>query len=208
MRALLIGAGGHAKVVLDAWLQADRDAQIEVRDDRHEVRMLLERPVSHPAVPASTSVTLAHVAIGQNRIRQDIGARLSALGPVLVSVIHPAAHVSGYAEVGRGAFVAARAIVAAGAVVGAGVIVNHGAVVDHDCMVGDWAHLAPGSVLGGAVSIGRRVLVGSGAVILPGVKVGDDAVVGAGAVVTKDVGEGQYWVGVPARKLYPESVFA
>lgn len=202
MRALMIGAGGHAKVVLDAWLRADRDAQIEVRDDKREVQVLLGRPVVHPAVPASTSAALVHVAIGQNRIRQDIATRLTALGPLLVSVVHPASEVSVHAELGHGAFVAARAIVAAGTTVGGGVIVNHGAVVDHDCMVGDWAHLAPGSVLGGAVSIGRRVLVGAGAVILPGVKVGDDAVVGAGAVVTKDVGEGQCWIGVPARRLY------
>jgi sugar O-acyltransferase (sialic acid O-acetyltransferase NeuD family) len=202
MRALLIGAGGHGKVVLDAWQLAHPGLELEVRDDRPEVSVLLDCPVGHPAVPEMTRASDVHIAVGQNRCRQDIATRMTRLGPRLASVIHPAALVSGHATIGPGVFVAARAIVGPGAKVGAGTIVNHGAIVDHDCCVGDWAHIAPGAVLGGAVSVGHRVLVGAGAVILPGIQIADDAVIGAGAVVTKNVGERQYWIGVPARIIY------
>lgn len=202
MRALLIGAGGHGKVVLDAWQLASPGLQPEVRDDRSEVSVLLGCPVAHPAVPDMTAATDVHIAVGDNRSRQDIAARLMLLGPRLAAVIHPAAQLSGHAVMGPGVFVAARAIVGPGATVGAGTIVNHGAIVDHDCCVGDWVHIAPGAILGGGVSLGHRVLVGAGAVILPGMRIADDAVIGAGAVVTKNVGERQCWIGVPARHSY------
>ena len=43
--------------------------------------------------------------------------------------------------------------------------------------------------------------IGAGAVILPGITIGVKAVIGAGAVVTKDVPDGETWVGNPAKVL-------
>lgn len=46
-----------------------------------------------------------------------------------------------------------------------------------------------------------RAAIGSGAVLLCGISIGAGAIVGAGAVVTRDIPEGQIWVGNPAYYL-------
>jgi acetyltransferase-like isoleucine patch superfamily enzyme len=49
--------------------------------------------------------------------------------------------------------------------------------------------------------VNDHVSIGAGSVILPGVTLGKGCRIGAGSVVTKDVPEGETWVGNPARKL-------
>jgi acetyltransferase-like isoleucine patch superfamily enzyme len=79
------------------------------------------------------------------------------------------------------------------------VIVNSGALIEHDCIVGDYAHVAPNASLGGGVHIGSFCLLGLGAVVLPGVTVGSGSIIGAGAVVVSDIPDGVIAMGVPAR---------
>lgn len=42
--------------------------------------------------------------------------------------------------------------------------------------------------------------IGAGSTILPGITIGKNAVIGAGSVVTKDVPEGEVWIGNPAKR--------
>ena len=201
---LLFGAGGHARVVLDAalcsgqWgavLASDRDDAVCTGELLPGVTMLkLSR------LPAATGLAGAvHISIGNNASRQREAVALGV--ERLVTVVHPQASVSPHAFVAAGCFIAAQSVLAPGAQLGVGVIINHAAVVDHDVRVGDFSHVAPGAVLGGAAQIGARVLIGAGAVVLPGVSVCDDAVIGAGAVVSTHVLAAGTWVGVPARRL-------
>ena len=53
----------------------------------------------------------------------------------------------------------------------------------------------------GDVGIGDRASLGANCTVLPGVTIGADAVVGAGSVVTRDVPPGEFWAGVPARRV-------
>jgi sugar O-acyltransferase (sialic acid O-acetyltransferase NeuD family) len=202
-RLVLIGAGGHGKVVLDAWRCAHPRADIEVRDDDRskEGSDFLGLAVRTPIAGFPTDRTPCHVSVGDNSTRARIARELEEAGCELVAIVHPWAVVASAAVVERGAFVAAGAIVAPGTRIGAGAIVNHLAVVDHDCIVGDWCHIAPGAVLGGAVTLGGGCLIGSGAVVLLGVTIGDEAVIGAGAVVTRDVPARAKLAGVPAKDV-------
>lgn len=197
----LIGAGGHAKVVLDALLVGGVDlSAIRIRDGRAGMqgRELLGAPIDTPEVDARLAGQNVHVAVGAIAARADLLDRAVAFGGRPFTVIHPSARVSRFGEIGGGGFIAALAVIGPSARIGQGVIVNHGAVVDHDCVVGDHCHIAPNASLGGGVHIGHRVLIGAGAVVLPGVRIGDDAVIGAGAVVVHDAPDGASWVGVPA----------
>ena len=200
-KTLLIGAGGHARVVVDALLSTGVDpSQLAVADEDagKAGSDILGIPVALYG-PAVASARGFHICIGNNGVRR----RLFDALPIdrAVSVIHPAASVSSYAEIGPGSFIAASAVVAPCARLGVSCIVNHGAVVDHDCQIGAHSHIAPGATLAGNCHLGSGVLVGAGARVLPGVKIGDNAVVGAGAVVTRDVRAGVTVVGVPAREI-------
>jgi sugar O-acyltransferase (sialic acid O-acetyltransferase NeuD family) len=202
-RLLLIGGGGHAKVVLDAWRLCHPGAIVEVRDDdpAKQGASVLGVQIETPIGALATLRQACHVAIGDNAIRRRIGEVLDGSGSTLVTIVHPRAVVAPGAQIDRGVFVAAGAIVAPDARVGAGTILNHAAVVDHDCVVGDWCHIAPGVVLGGGVTVGDECFLGSGATVLPGVRIGARAVIGAGAVVIRDVNEAATVVGVPAKEI-------
>lgn len=202
-RLVLIGAGGHAKVVLDAVRLARPTGEIEVRDDNPALAggRILGVPVRTPVGALDALRAQCHVAIGDNSTRRRIGEALIAGGSTLASIVHPRAIVAADAKIEGGAFVAAGAVVAPDARIGPGVIVNHLAIVDHDCAVGGFSHIAPGVVLGGGVTVGARCLLGSGAVVLPGVSIADDVVIAAGAVVTRNVTAGAKLAGIPAKEI-------
>jgi sugar O-acyltransferase (sialic acid O-acetyltransferase NeuD family) len=197
---LILGAGGHGRVVADAALAQGRWARLRVTD-RDVARVgeeLLPWLHVEPIAEAIAGSTEVHVAIGSALAR---AREAQATGLPLATIVHPQATVSRHAVIAEGCFIAAGAIVAPGARLGAAVIVNHGAVVDHDVQVGAFTHVAPRVALGGGVCVGERVLVGAGASVLPGVRIADDVVVGAGAVVRDNLDAAGVYAGVPARRV-------
>lgn len=202
MKDLLIyGAGGHGKVVADAALCGGQWRRVWATD-RNLERCTGALVAGVPLCMADDAQLIhakVHVAIGSNTARQRVV--LSWGVNRVVSVVHPKAGVSAFAVVGLGCFIASNSVVAASAQLGLGVIVNHGAIVDHDVQVDDFSHIAPNVSLGGAVRIGKRVLLGSGSVVLPGLTIADDVIIGAGSVVHRSILQSGTYVGVPARKI-------
>ncbi|MBG9387860.1 NeuD/PglB/VioB family sugar acetyltransferase [Caenimonas sp. DR4.4] len=198
---LILGAGGHGRVVADAAVASGAWTRV-IASDRDPGRCTGELLPGVALMPLDQALGLAgavHVAIGQAAAREREVKSLPA--GKLASVVHPRASVSAHAQVAPGCFIAAQAVVAPRAVLGASVIVNHGAVVDHDVEVGDYSHVAPLTALGGAARIGRAVLVGSGTNVLPGKRVRDGIVIGSGAAVVDDLAEPGVYAGVPARRI-------
>jgi acetyltransferase EpsM len=195
---LVVGAGGHAKVVIDAAEEAGFEIAgiVGTPDDASEV---LGHPVSHDRAGLSADAFV--VAIGDNAVRSRIFAEYLAAGFGPASVVHPSAIVGRDVLIGDGAFVAAGVVINAGARIGADAILNTGCTVDHDCIIGDHAHIGPQAALCGSVALGPGVLLGVGSCASPGVSVGDWCVVGAGAAIVDDLPAHAVCVGVPARPV-------
>lgn len=204
-RIIVFGAGGHAKVLLEAIRLASPSAEIAIIDDSGSAfsAELLGLPISGDRAWLAANWPEAAVAlgIGNNKARAAIADWLRSQGRFLATVIHPCAIVSPSASIGSGAFLAAGAVVNAEARIGQGVILNTLASVDHDCDIGAFAHIAPGSRLCGGVRIGARTLIGAASVAIPKVSVGANAIVGAGSVVLNDVPAEARVAGSPARPI-------
>lgn len=207
-RVVGVGAGGHAKVVLEILRLLDGYELVGLLDPRQELRgtEVLGVPVlgDDSLLPDLYGQGIRHAFIGlgtagDTEPRQRLYQRVRTAGFQLVDAIHPQATIAMSAEIGHGPTVMARAVLNAAACLGENVIVNTGAVVEHDCIIGDHVHIATGAHLAGNVRVGDGAHVGLGASILQGITVGRRAVIGAGAVVVKDVPERVVVTGVPAR---------
>lgn len=198
---VLIGGGGHAKVVLDALLSRGLWDNVIVRDDNPALSgtLLLDRIIAYPALPDQPA--RFHVAIGDNDRRRRLSEVCRARGGTAIGVVHLRAIIAQSATIGDGCFIAAGATIAPAVCIEEGTIINHGAVVDHDCCIGAFAHVAPNVTLGGGVRVGSNALVGAGATILAGLTIGSGAIIGAGAVVRSDVVADDIVAGVPARTI-------
>jgi UDP-perosamine 4-acetyltransferase len=206
-RVLIIGGGGHAKVVIESLRAADPDVELAIVDD--EPAKLSSQILGVTVVGGrgwlESNWPEAPVAmgLGSNRARVDFAEWLKRQDRKMKAVVHPSAVVSASAIVMEGAFLAPACVINAQATVGALSIINTGATVDHDCVIGEGVHIAPGAHLCGGVIVGDRALVGAGATIVPGLRIGADAIVGAGATVVRDVPSGVRVAGIPAKSLGP-----
>ena len=198
MRLLVVGAGGHAKVVIDAAEAAGFTIAgvIGTPADEREV-------LGHRVSPGDAQVGADGfiIAIGDNALRARRFAEFAASGLAPASVVHPSAVLGKDVVIGDGTFLAAGVIVNAGARIGADTILNTACSVDHDCSIGEHAHVGPQVALCGAVTIGDGALLGVGSCASPGVSVGEWSIVGAGAAVVDDLPANTVCVGVPARPI-------
>lgn len=204
---VVVGGGGHAKVVLDVLLSAG----IPVAGFTDPGRTLGERIGAVPCLGDDTSwpsllaqgTREAIVALGDNARRRQAGIALRKLGFQLINAIHPNAVISPSAALGSGIACMPGAIVNAFATIGDDSIVNTSASIDHDCRIGSGVHVAPGCHLAGSVEVGDLALLGVGSTIGRGrpLRIGIGAIVGVGSVVIHDVPPGATVIGHPARIL-------
>ena len=193
----LIGASGHAKVIMDCLL----DAGVKIKglfDQNPKVTSLRGYTVNGDYLAANTEEPLI-ISIGANAIRAKIAERIA--GRQFGTAIHPSTLIAADAVIGEGTVVMHGTVIQSSAQIGKHVIINTTAVVEHDCTVGDYAHVGPKAVLCGHVSVGEGTLIGVGAVVIPSIKIGKWCVIGAGSVVFRDVPDYAVVVGNPARLI-------
>ncbi|MBR2687878.1 MAG: acetyltransferase [Aquamicrobium sp.] len=201
---LIVGCGGHGRVVGDAALEVGYE-RIAYLDDRPPT---IAPPGGSKVIGPISSLRdlnaewpVAIVAIGDGRIRLQLFEQLQQTGFETPAIVHPAATVSRGAKLGKGVFLAAGSVVNIGTRIGDVSIVNTGARVDHDCTIGRGCHIAPGATLSGNVLTGDRVWLGTGCSVRQDVKIGDDVLVGVGASVVSNLDANHVYAGVPARVL-------
>jgi sugar O-acyltransferase (sialic acid O-acetyltransferase NeuD family) len=203
---IIVGGGGHAKVLISAMRAANMEIQgIADSDPKLKGKSVLGIPVLGDdgwladQNPKKTSLVLGVGSVAIPEARKKLFENLKKKGFSFKTVIHPTAIVADEVKIGEGAQIMAGAIIQPGTQISDNVIVNTGVIVDHDCVLGTHVHLAPGVTLSGGVEVGAESHLGTGAVVKQGIRIGRKCLVGAGSVVVEDLPDGVTAKGVPAR---------
>ncbi len=201
---VVLGSGGHAKVVIELLREGQLYRPVAcLGPAAGSVESVLGVPLIGTDNMLSTlraeGLRFAFVALGDNRLRQQLTTQARELGFQLANAISRHATISSSVHLGQGVAIMAGANLGPETRLGDGVIVNTHASVDHDGQLADFCHLAPGVTLAGCVKVGARTFVGTGTSVIPQVTLGEDSVIGAGAVVVRDLPPGVVAYGIPAR---------
>jgi UDP-perosamine 4-acetyltransferase len=210
-RVAIIGAGGHARVIADILrgMESEDPGSLELAgfvapcSEDWPGLPLLGEDSDLPELVRSGAISHFVLGVGcvegGNTLRRRLVRRGEDAGARAFSAIHPSSIIASDVEIAPGAVVMALVAVNCGARIGAHAILNTGSRIDHDCKVAELAHIAPGAVLSGSVSVGENTLIGVGACVRQGVRIGENVTVGAGSVVVNDVADGAIVRGCPAR---------
>lgn len=205
-RVLLLAAGGHGCVVLDA-LQASGihvagiiDPGKEVGSTFFGVPVLGSDDWLDQATPEDVLLANGIGSLAGNGQRGQFFNTWKLRGFNFIAVQHPSAVVGREAMLSEGCQIMAGAILQSRVSIGDNVVINTRASVDHDCNIGRHSFIGPGVTMCGEVCIGDNAFLGAGAIILPGISIGNNSIVAAGAVVTRDVPCGELVAGNPASR--------
>ncbi|MBF0232991.1 MAG: acetyltransferase [Desulfamplus sp.] len=202
---IIIGAGGHAKVLISAlkYLQReiigilDHDSTL-IGKSIAGVDVLGDDDKIQDYDPITIELVNGIGSVSSPEKRRNLYLKFKDMGYTFAKVIHPSAIIMSDVKTGEGAQIMAGAIVQTGCIIGENVIINTGAILDHECMIGAHNHVAPGAVLSGNVQVGGMVHIGTAATIIQGIKIGEATIIGAGAVVIKNVPSNVKVAGIPA----------
>ena len=202
---IIIGAGGHGKVVADCARVTKQFANIQFLDGNYPELLHAANwdIVGHHEDYANfdDENTWYFIAIGSNTTRHKWQQTLLANGHKVATLIHPNACVAQDVVIGQGTLILAGCVINILSEIGDGCIINTGATVDHDCSLGEFSHLAPGVSLAGAVKLGVEVFIGIGSNIIQCLSIGDKSTIGAGSTVLQNIPANVTAVGTPAKVI-------
>ena len=201
---LVLGGGGHAKVVISILKKSGNYAVIGYTDlqDRGTIQGV---PYVGPDAdglrrePKHAVIAVGQVGLG--RQREGIWRKIQSDGISFPPIASKHACINEGVDLGEGTVVMDGVVINPDAVTGTGAIINTGSIVEHDCIVGDWVHIAPGAVISGGTRIGNYTMIGAGAVVIEGLTIAAECIIGAGATVISNITEPGVYVGSPARRI-------
>lgn len=205
----ILGAGGHAKVLLESLQQDPKNNIIgflEINPDLIGTSILGVKIYSQDVVlnqflPSNILLVNGIGSVSIPTLRQKQFETLKKAGYDFLSVIHKMAYYSSDVSIGEGAQLLARSTILTGTKIGCNTIINTSASIDHDCTIGNHVHIAPGVVLSGGICIEDACHIGTGAAIIQGIHIDKNSWVAAGAVVTKNLPANSRVAGLPARPI-------
>jgi UDP-perosamine 4-acetyltransferase len=209
LRLVLIGAGGHARV-LQALAQSAGHCIVGVCDPTlrknglsnwQNISVFGDDDALSDLDPGKFGIINGIGQVVGSTQRMEVFERIKQMGFSFPFLVHPAAWVAESAKLKEGVQVMAGAIVQPDCRIGVNSIINTKASIDHDCKIGAHVHVAPGATLCGGVSVGDGAFIGANATLLPGIRIGSKSIVGAGTTVLKPLNAGAKVIGAPARSL-------
>jgi UDP-perosamine 4-acetyltransferase len=190
---IVIGAGGHGKVVADTIVSAGGiiegflDPSIKRNDEVLGHKVLgnddyLEKLNPEEYYLANGIGTTPSKSNLGNKLRKKIFDKYTSKGFSFSVIIHPSAIVSKYSNIGSGSQIMMGAKIQTSVEIGKNIIVNTNASIDHDCTIGSDCHIAPSVTICGGVKIGDDCFIGAGAVIYPNRKIESGSIIPAGSI--------------------------
>jgi len=205
---VVVGGGGHAKVVISILRKLNRYRIIGYSDLKDNGTLLgapylgTDEALSPSALnQTECEAVLAVGQVGFGTSRCELWMRLRSLSLSFPFIVSPDAIVNEGVKVDGGVTVMDGAIVNSGATIGYGAIVNTHSIIEHDVILADWVHVAPGATVCGGVKVGRYSMIGAGATVIEGLAIAEHCLVGAGSTIVEDITEPGVYVGSPARRI-------
>lgn len=207
-KIVLVGAGGHCKVIIDIINSTQQFHIIGITDKNNigskvfGIPILGDDTILQDLYKNGTEYAFVSVgSINNLPFRYELYKKLKEIGFKIPILTHKNAIVSQYAKIEEGTCVMPNAVINANAYIGKNSIINSSSIIEHDCSIGDNCHISPGAKLGGNSKVGDNVHIGIGATIIHSISIGNNTIIGAGAVVIDNIGDNRVAVGVPAKVI-------
>lgn len=199
---IILGAGGHAKVIADI-IEKNNDDLIGFLDDSEERQNTIiyndKKVIGKINECLNYKDTEFIIGIGSNAVRKKIAEQYNLNW---YTAIHPNAVIANNVSIGEGSVIMANAVINTATAIGNHCIINTKASVDHDNIIENYVHISPGATLCGTVTIKELTWICAGATIINNITIEKNNIIGAGSVVIKDITDvGFTYVGVPAKQL-------
>ena len=199
---VIIGAGGHAKVIADI-ITKSNDNVIGFLDDNLDIQsktIYLNKTVLGTTKDIDKYKEYYFIiGIGNNNIRENIA---NSYDLKWYTAIHPNAIIANEVSIEEGSAIMAGSIINTGTKIGKHCIINTKSSLDHDNIIENYVHISPGATLAGTVHIKEKTWICAGATIINNITIAKNNIIGAGSVVIKDINkEDSIYVGVPARRV-------
>ena len=195
-KLLIIGSGGHGRVVADVAEKSNNFKEISFLDNTF-LNSNFSKSVNFKKVIGEISIrsiekyssefSHAFVGIGDNKIRIKWLKILEMMNFQIPTIIDPTAEISKYAILDKGSFINTNVVIQCNAKIQFGSILNTSCTIDHDSIIGEGTHISPGVNVAGNVNIGKFCWIGIGSKIIQNIQIGDNVTVGGGSLVLKDV---------------------
>lgn len=206
-KLVIIGAGGHARSVIDIFFQMQEYEIVGCLDPCFENRKTVPGMEHIPVIGDDTylselpkfGIEYVFVALGKNLLREKLIRLAKKYSLNLAKAISPGAYISPFAKIENGTCIMPGAVLNVNCQVGEGVIINTNASVDHDCVIKNYAHIAPGVSVSGGTIVGEGTHIGTGSSVIDGLQIGAGSYIGAGSVVVRNVPDKVMAYGVPAK---------
>jgi sugar O-acyltransferase (sialic acid O-acetyltransferase NeuD family) len=202
-KLVIIGAGGHGKVVADIALKMNKWESISFLDDNKSIKSLSGFDVIGTIGDALNYKDEADffVAIGNNAKREALLKEFFDKGFSIVSLVHPNCILGSDVTIEVGTVIMAGVVVNSSTHIGKGCILNTQCNIDHDNIIEDYVHISPGVNLAGTVFIGSHSWIGIGSTVSNNVKIVSCCIIGAGSLVLKDITVPGTYVGAPVQRV-------
>ena len=201
---VIIGAGGHGRVVADCAQQLGYYSDIIFLDDCFTTRKNNSHwIIAGPITRWKNYIDKADfiVAVGNNALRATLLQQLITAQSCIATLIHPTAYVSPHSDIAQGVVIFANAVVNIGTRIDEGCIINTAATIDHDCHIKAYCHISPGVNIAGGVNVGKHSWLGIGSSVVEYITIAENTQSGAGAVITQSTSSNTLYLGVPAKPI-------